>query len=599
MDVPRIDVQLSSNALQLLIRIVNNIAKSAINSATPTIPNPSLVIEPEAEEEEPIRSPTSSLTNSSKNNSKVEELVKRSRFLECGILLNEVTLTINDNKRDIVKACIKELGSHIIQRTYDMEILLSLQEFFIEDKVYTGSDSQFAFIARSEKYQETMTVAKFISIQSDSPEYDTRGDSLELYFNILHLFCNRETLIALVNWTNSILPAVLELQKTLETTSTPTADIKKSKSISRIPTVPASKCVFKLTGELRCLDLTILKEGKELVFYQMLNTSTMLEVYPSTMMAKGTVGGLYVRDLTPEGEKYPEIFTIVGDQMIDFMYTTYSVQDSKYPGYDALLYLNIHSVNVVYLKQFVTMVKDYVTSIAALKSAVDTTASAAAEVAKETIVEESVTSLIKFEIDIHNPTIIIPRNSKSSSIVVVDLGHISFHTKFSLNQEFNTVIESMNPRVSNLSIYSTRQGSKTFILKEVNLTANIQRPIKPSSNLLPDIKVIVETTPIDICIAEDQYSLLLSIIRSHLPTSSPPSPNIPIAADSSPPSLFTISLSAVVPRVSLQLFKRDHPSDPTTPMFKCSLNSIAVKLNKLSDLSIKVNTPIIHYINPL
>ncbi len=68
-----------------------------------------------------------------------------------------------------MKACIKEVGSHIIQRTYDVEILLSLQEFFIEDQVYAGSDPQFAFIAQSEKFHETMTVAKLISIQSDSP----------------------------------------------------------------------------------------------------------------------------------------------------------------------------------------------------------------------------------------------------------------------------------------------------------------------------------------------------------------------------------------------------------------------------------------------
>jgi hypothetical protein len=124
-------------------------------------------------------------------------------------------------------------------RTFDTAVFLTLHEFLIEDlyqqhmnKHNTANLSQFKYLARSfeisndstgplqhasgtgrssghkrgnsrqEKGDMIQACLNIVSV--NSPTYDGTEASLSLYFNSLHLICNRETVVLLIDFATQI-----------------------------------------------------------------------------------------------------------------------------------------------------------------------------------------------------------------------------------------------------------------------------------------------------------------------------------------------------------------------------------------------------------
>lgn len=79
----------------------------------------------------------------------------------------------------------------------------------IEDRQQQwGKEFSFLATSISEKgslnREADMIQARYSIVQRNSPEYDNLDQSVSLHFDTLHLHCNRETVMLLMQFTNSI-----------------------------------------------------------------------------------------------------------------------------------------------------------------------------------------------------------------------------------------------------------------------------------------------------------------------------------------------------------------------------------------------------------
>jgi hypothetical protein len=90
-----------------------------------------------------------------------------------------------------------------------MKLFFFLRKFTIEDQQQPWGP-QFTYLATSETAssniisEEMMVQGSFLLVQRLSPEYGGVDQSLLLNFNTLHLTCNRETVVTLIEIANTL-----------------------------------------------------------------------------------------------------------------------------------------------------------------------------------------------------------------------------------------------------------------------------------------------------------------------------------------------------------------------------------------------------------
>jgi len=366
--------------------------------------------------------------------------------LECVFSVPKVSVALTEDnveQRDLVKVAVLGLGFHLTRRTFDLSVFVCLQRFVIEDcQQHWGPD--FQYIATSDVNSKAEVVnTGFISspvfrtpsdymiqglfqmFQTDSPEYSNVDQSLNIYFNTLHVMFNRETLVK-----------VLDIAKSI---STVLAEIFSSPNPPIIGEVPNNtKTFLKVTANMQTLDLTLNREGVKLSKLSLSNFSGLLEIAPPPdprdpagflLKTKGTLGKILLEDmlLITEGNKYPHIFVTSGDHMVEFSYETYGQLNS--PGYDSLLRIRMNSLKFTYFHKFFSEVEEYFKKFKSLSDAIKTSTASLATKAEDAVTAKP-TKKHKFMCEIANPQVVVPQKSTSSDLLLANLGSISVYNRF-------------------------------------------------------------------------------------------------------------------------------------------------------------------------
>ncbi|KAL6077052.1 Vacuolar Protein [Balamuthia mandrillaris] len=127
--------------------------------------------------------------------------------------------------------------------------------------------------------------------------------------------------------------------------------------------------------------------------------------------------------LTPY-ELYSQILEIRGDKLVELSYENYDRLDPSWPGFDSWLRVRLHSIQIVLLRRFWGEFSNYFTEIKGIKSLVTATAKKMAEVASETADMINQRYVLRYEVEVANPTMFVPRSPTSQEAAILDLGHI-------------------------------------------------------------------------------------------------------------------------------------------------------------------------------
>lgn len=112
--------------------------------------------------------------------------------------------------------------------------------------------------------------------------------------------------------------------------------------------------------------------------------------------------------------------------------------------------------------------------------------------------------MIKIEVYIASPQLVVPRGSTSQSSIVIDLGHISLFTGFFTvcnnkhisymklqSEEADIVLEKMCIQIAAMNVKSNSKGQYQSIVSHIDVSATVDRPVsRIKSPKLPEIRVL-------------------------------------------------------------------------------------------------------------
>jgi hypothetical protein len=171
----------------------------------------------------------------------------------------------------------------------------------------------------------------------------------------------------------------------------------------------------------------------------------------------GRIGAVSLRDLTPAGALYPDVFSTVGDDMLMFKLTTlpkggedavvYADQGcyevAQRPGAPKLavsskMEVRMGSIRYVHTRRFVTQLANFAAQLQNTQQVLKQMRLMAAGVVAE-LQKVSYTSLLRLDVKIDSPVVVVPRNSLSTDVIEADLGRTTMQNVIRIHPPLDVI----------------------------------------------------------------------------------------------------------------------------------------------------------------
>ncbi|XP_066151224.1 intermembrane lipid transfer protein Vps13D isoform X2 [Euwallacea fornicatus] len=267
---------------------------------------------------------------------------------------------------------------------------------------------------------------------------------------------------------------------------------------------------------------------------------------------RGTLGSMSLLDLTLHGQIYKERFLTSGKEALQFHYVRHAPEGDK--EYDAQLTLDMASIMYVHTKRFVAELQAFFNKFTERDEVQrgDTVLKGlqAATSGKLISNEPFRLSLI---LKAGSPIILLPVSSKSTSLVVVDLGRLLVTNTFKFSGELGTIsslrnsesrmrclLEVMLIELENMDLYTgfkdnepspVKKSSNSFqfgssfimrkgpslLTKKVELKLQYERNLHKSfCHIVPDSTVYGQLSTLDCALDLHQYKLIRGLLAFNL-----------------------------------------------------------------------------------
>eukprot|EP01117_Protostelium_nocturnum_P009173 TRINITY_DN3284_c0_g1_i3.p1 TRINITY_DN3284_c0_g1~~TRINITY_DN3284_c0_g1_i3.p1 ORF type:complete len:3093 (+),score=888.87 TRINITY_DN3284_c0_g1_i3:80-9358(+) len=473
-----------------------------------------------------------------------------SKFIEIQFSVSQASIqifqTVNKyESKPIITLNVAEANFEFTKRTFDLSFKIGLQQVVVDDHYQTHGE-QFKYLASSlgslenhygnvkvqqslekKNKEEALAFVEYKRWQKNSPEYKNLDQSLSMKFNTLGIMFNRETIVLLIETLTSITsstPSVaspsVQREKEKEDTEIDEKELLESKD-EQVFTK------FQIDAEMNSLSLTLNKDGEKIAHFSLSESSLEMSMRSNdTMIVHTMIGTATMIDLKPQCEEYDHIIRIKGKRMADITYETFPKRDN--PGYDMKLDAKIESIRFIYLQRLISELGSYFTKIATMRRVLKQATEKASQKTKEVVENLSESkSLFKFDVSMTNPHVIVPNGSKSTQILVLDLGQIN------LNNQFETLPNGVLMEKMSFDIKSANAAASRFekeveldlsqkILNDVDLKILLDRiSLSPSEQSeLADTKITMDMSKFGLVLSEKQMVLLAGIYVNNISSKS-------------------------------------------------------------------------------
>ncbi|XP_057809782.1 uncharacterized protein LOC131024279 [Salvia miltiorrhiza] len=277
----------------------------------------------------------------------------------------------------------------------------------------------------------------FLRRNPGSPDYDGVDTQMSVEMAKLEFYCNRPTLVALINFgvDMSSINSGASGASIENPSEGPLGEKDKGEEHGHAPSIKGllgygkGRVVFHLNMNVDSVTMYLNKEdGSQLAMFVQENFLLDFKVHPSSLSIEGTLGNLRVCDLSLGPDHWwgwlCDLRNQEAESLVQFNFTSYSVGDDDYEGYDFSLSGRLSAVRIVFLYRFVQEITAYLMELApprpeeAIKL-VDKVAGIEWLIQKY---EVDGASAIKLDLMLDNPIIVVPRNSLTKDFIQLDLG---------------------------------------------------------------------------------------------------------------------------------------------------------------------------------
>ncbi|KAK9136608.1 hypothetical protein Sjap_007202 [Stephania japonica] len=306
-------------------------------------------------------------------------------------------------------------------------------------------------VAPGEIYYEAQEndVSDFVSLtfstkNPGSPSYDGIDTQMRLRMSKLDFFCNRPTLVALVQFgldLNSTHPGTgveSEIHASNVESSPKRSEENGRAFVKGLLGYGKGRVVFRLYMDVDSVSVFLNKEdGSQLAMLVQERFLLDLRVHPSSLSIEGTLGNFRLCDMSLGMDHcwgwLCDIRNPGTESLIKFTFNSYNAEDDDFEGYDYSLCGRLSGVRIVFLYRFVQEMTMYFMELAtptteeAIKL-VDKVGGFEWLIRKDEI--DGATAL-KLDLSLDTPIIVVPRSSSSKDFMQLDLSQLHVWNEFS------------------------------------------------------------------------------------------------------------------------------------------------------------------------
>ncbi|XP_027361593.1 uncharacterized protein LOC113869468 [Abrus precatorius] len=382
---------------------------------------------------------------------------------------------------------------------------------------------------------ESFVKAQIVIYDQNSTQYKNIDKQVIVTLATLTFFCRRPTILAIMEFINSI---NIEDGNLATPSDNPSTAIIKKDGLRDVDDLHAtaieehavkgllgkgkSRVMFNLTLKMAQAQILLMKENEtKLACLSQESLLTDIKVFPSSFSIKASLGNLKISDDSlPSSHLYYwacDMRNPGGRSFVELEFMSFSSDDEDYEGYDFSLFGELSEVRIVYLNRFVQEVVGYFMGLVpnsprrVIKVTDQVTNSEKWFSASE--IEGS--PAVKFDLSLKKPIILMPRRTDSLDFLRLDIVHITVKNTFQWiggsKSEINAVhLETLMVQVEDINLnVGTGSDLGESIIEGVNgLSVVIHRSLRDLLCQFPSIEVIIKIEELKAALSNKEYQII-------------------------------------------------------------------------------------------
>ncbi|KAK7307747.1 hypothetical protein VNO77_41077 [Canavalia gladiata] len=399
---------------------------------------------------------------------------------------------------------------------------------------------------------ESFVKAQMVIYDQNSTLYKNTDNQVIVTLATLTFFCRRPTILAIMEFINSINIEDGNLASSNDSSSTAIMRNDVSRDVDDLCDTSIeehavkgllgkgkSRVMFNLTLKMAQAQIFLMKENEtKLACLSQESLLTDIKVFPASFSIKAALGNLKISDDSlPSSHLYYwacDMRNPGGRSFVELEFTSFSNDDEDYEGYDFSLFGELSEVRIVYLNRFVQEVVGYFMGLVpnSPKSVVKVTDQVTNSEKWFSASEIEGSPAVKFDLSLKKPIILMPRRTDSLDFLRLDIVHITVKNTFQWiggsKREINAVhLETLTVQVEDINLnVGTGSDFGESIIQGVNgLSVIIHRSLRDLLCQFPSIEVIIKIEELKAAVSNKEYQIITECAVSNfseVPHTPPP-----------------------------------------------------------------------------
>ncbi|XP_070615164.1 intermembrane lipid transfer protein VPS13D isoform X2 [Erythrolamprus reginae] len=280
-------------------------------------------------------------------------------------------------------------------------------------------------------FDDSLVHINVLLVDRKHPEFSSRYDrinrSVDIDFNCLDVLVTLQTWVVILDF--------FSIGSTAENhgVNVPGGDVQQAAKSELTPSADGEAqeeaVNSKLDLKVHSLSMVLNKATNELAKANVSKLVTHVETTEGDLTFRGSIGSLSLSDLTSHGELYRERFTTSGQEALIFHIHKYGRPDvSLQRECDVRVSLRMASVQYIHTQRFQAEVISFIQHFTQLQ---DVLGRQRAAVEGQTVRDQAQRAArILLDIEAGAPVLLIPESSKSSQLIVANLGKLKIKNRF-------------------------------------------------------------------------------------------------------------------------------------------------------------------------
>ncbi|KAK1438468.1 hypothetical protein QVD17_04277 [Tagetes erecta] len=409
---------------------------------------------------------------------------------------------------------------------------------------------------------DSFVKAQIVFIDSNSVFYDNIDKRVTVTLATLSFYCRRPIIVAIMEFVGAINAEDDNCESFSDHSSTAIVNdsSREIEVVGQSSVIDESKVrgllgkgrsriVFFLTLNMARAQILLMKEdGTKLATMSQDNFLTDIKVFPSSFSIKASLGNLKISDDSlHRSHMYLwacDMRNPGGSSFVELVFSSYSIDDEDYAGYDYSLIGQLSEVRLVYLNRFIQEIVSYFMGLVPTNSVdvvkVKDQVTDSEKWVKTSEIEGS--PAVKLDLSLRKPIILMPRRTDSPDYLKLDIVHITVQNTFQwfggTKKEMSAVhLDIMTIKVDdiNLNVGTGTELGESIIHDVKGVSIIINRSLRDLLHQIPSTEVAVKIDVLKAALSNKEYHIISECALSNFsetPNTIPPLTNtVPDSAD--------------------------------------------------------------------